>query len=63
MSSLPLISHRLFVAAIEDPSNGKSNNTEKEQTRTVELEVMDLSEPLPETLVRPTPRAPVTIHF
>jgi hypothetical protein len=61
MSSHPLISHHLFVAAIEEHSNSKNNTVEKEKTRTVELEVLDCSEPLPDTSVRLAPRVPVTI--
>jgi hypothetical protein len=48
MSSLPLISHHLFVAAIEDHSGQSNCSVEEETSLNVELEVVDCSESLPE---------------
>ena len=63
MSSLPLISHHLFVAAIDDHSNRKSYSGEKEQTRNIELEFIDDSKSIPETSIHPLHRPPVSMKL
>jgi len=56
MSSLPLISHHLFVAAIDEPSNSQSMALEARHEKSIELEVLDWTVPLPDPARRP-PRA------
>jgi len=56
MSSLPLISHHLFVAAIDEPSNSQSITLETRREKLIDLEVLDWTVPLPDPARRP-PRA------
>ena len=48
MSSLPLISHHLFVAAIDEPRNSQSIALEANHKKSIELEVLDWTVPLPD---------------
>lgn len=56
MSSLPLISHHLFVAAIDQSASLSGQDPESTESgpasRLVALEVLDWSEPLPELTPR-----------
>ena len=47
MSALPLISHHLFVAAIEEPGSGPSK-VDEINVKAVDLEVLDWTQPVPE---------------
>ena len=57
MSSLPLISHHLFVAAIGNPDELRPESSRQltdRQQPVLPLEVLDWAEPLPEKTARPS---------
>jgi hypothetical protein len=58
MNSLPLISHHLFVAAIDEPRNSQSLALEANHKKSIEVEVLDWTVPLPDPASRPTRAAP-----
>ena len=62
MSSLPLISHHLFVAAIGHQADSQpaqiSAREPASKPAAISLEVLDWTEPLPERAARPLRVAP-----
>ena len=48
MNALPVISHHLFVAAIEDPADSPSVKGEPIDAKAIQLEILDWTEPVPE---------------
>lgn len=56
MNALPVISHHLFVAAIEEPGS-RPSKVDEMNVKAVELEVLDWTQPVPERageVVRPS---------
>ena len=48
MSALPVISHHLFVAAIDEPTNSPPAKVDAIDARAIKVEVLDWTEPVPE---------------
>ena len=59
MSALPLISHHLFVAAIDEPDNSQPKGVEaSDPDNAIDLEVLDWTDPAIDSAVRPVKISP-----
>jgi hypothetical protein len=53
MNSLPLISHHLFVAAIDEPGSNPCDKVDAADGKVIEVEVLGWAQPVPEPAPRP----------
>jgi len=59
MSALPLISHHLFVAAIDEPDNSQPKAVEASgHDNAIDLEILDWTDPVLDSAVRPARISP-----